>query len=199
MASLDLSDSAKIVGDVPEQVFALTNPGKLKDLKIARTGLTLKLPKTERNCTDGLQLYLPYLFRRAGNKTDAVKDVKCPMRQPVGSSIPRSIGLYTALTRLDLNWVELTGTLPKEVGSLTNLHTIHLQNNGRLTGTLPTQLGNLNKLQYLYFHHNVGMTGTLPSQLNRMSALILLELNDNKFLRGTLPSAWAGMSSLAKL
>jgi hypothetical protein len=197
LTKLDLRDSENIVGDVPEQVYALTEAGKLKDLVIAGTKLTLKTPTGTRSCADGLQLYLPHLYRNANNNMDAVTQVWCG-NEALGSSIPRSIGLYTALKALNLEVAGVTGTLPMEVGLLSNLELIHLEGNPELSGTLPAQWAKLDKLRRLVLNNNPGLKGTLPSQWNGMSALTRLELNDGDF-SGSLPSRWNGMSELTYL
>ena len=42
----------------------------------------------------------------------------------------------------------ITGEIPKELGNLSNLTNLDLENN-RLTGEIPSTLGNLKKLQFL--------------------------------------------------
>jgi hypothetical protein len=170
---LNLENNLGLVGTVPEAVYALTAPGKLNELVIAGTGLALEEPTTPRSCTDGLQLYLPHLYRSKANQIDQVTEVQCSS-EAVQSFIPRSIGLYTGLTRLNLQ-------------------------SARVTGTLPTEIGLLSNLQYLTLEDNAGLTGTLPTQWNRMSGLTYLDLGGNSGLSGPLPVAWEGMNSLATL
>ena len=59
------------------------------------------------------------------------------------------------------------------------------QNN--LTGTIPSELGNLSNLKRLDFRVN-NLTGTIPSELGDLGSLLLeLSLNRNQ-LTGTIPS-----------
>ena len=54
----------------------------------------------------------------------------------------------------------LTGTIPPELGNLTNLTNLSLNDN-RLTGEMPSELGNLEYLNWLSFGGNQ-LTGCVP-------------------------------------
>ena len=51
----------------------------------------------------------------------------------------------------------MSGTIPVELGALTNLQRLYLWGNG-LSGTIPAELGNLTSLQELYLNQN-GLSG----------------------------------------
>ena len=67
------------------------------------------------------------------------------------------IGTTTALY---LNGQGLTGSIPPEIGCLTNLTYLNLSVN-QLTGEIPPELGNLTNLTTLYIHINQ-LTGEIP-------------------------------------
>ena len=48
----------------------------------------------------------------------------------------------------------MTGDIPTELGNLSNLETLVLNEN-QLTGEIPTELGSLSNLQGLYLNENV--------------------------------------------
>ena len=63
----------------------------------------------------------------------------------------------------------LTGTIPAELGNLTNLVALDLAFHA-LTGTIPAELGNLaNSLQLLFLGDNQ-LTGCIPNALSRVSS-----------------------------
>ena len=65
----------------------------------------------------------------------------------------------------------LTGTIPPELGNLTNLTNLSLNDN-RLTGEMPSELGNLEYLNWLSFGGNQ-LTGCVPARLEgRLSQLM---------------------------
>ena len=57
----------------------------------------------------------------------------------------------------------ITGEIPTELGNLTNLTHLYLNDN-RLTGEIPTELGNLSALSVFWFCQNY-LTGALPAAL----------------------------------
>ena len=56
-------------------------------------------------------------------------------------SIPPEIGNLTNLTSLSLNYNQLTGSIPPEIGNLTNLTGLYLNNN-QLSGIIPDEICN---------------------------------------------------------
>ena len=83
------------------------------------------------------------------------------------------------VTWLEFRWSGngLRGTLPAELGNLTNLEFLELANNN-LTGPLPAILGNLTKLEYLDLYGN-SLTGPIPAELGNLTKLQRLNLHSN--------------------
>ncbi|MBC6473959.1 MAG: hypothetical protein GDA48_15075 [Hormoscilla sp. GM102CHS1] len=77
----------------------------------------------------------------------------------------------------------MSGTLPSELGSLSNLQILNLNANA-LSGALPSELGSLSNLQSLYLGGN-DLNGTLPPELGSLSNLQRLYLGGND-LNGTV-------------
>ena len=100
------------------------------------------------------------------------------------------------VTELNLGFNELSGTIPSELGNLSNLSTLDLGVN-RLSGTIPSELGNLSNLWSLVFWGNQ-LSGTIPSELGNLSSLTGLYLGGNQ-LSGTIPSELGNLSSLTGL
>ena len=73
--------------------------------------------------------------------------------QELTGSIPSEIGCLTNLTYLGLSENQLTGEIPSEIGNLTNLERLWLYNN-QLTGEIPSEIGNLTNLTNLWLHNN---------------------------------------------
>ena len=83
------------------------------------------------------------------------------------------------VTELDLRDNQLSGALPPELGSLTNLEELYLSNN-RLTGVLPAGLASLSGLTDLWFHRNQ-FGAEFPPGLAALPRLESVTIWENKF------------------
>ena len=84
----------------------------------------------------------------------------------------------------------LTGTLPSEIGRLTELTSLNLGNLGggpfnSLTGPIPPELGELKKLEVLWLDSNY-LSGSIPPELGGLESLQVLVLGGNR-LTGPIP------------
>jgi len=108
-------------------------------------------------------------------------------------SIPSEIGNLTNLTFLKLSSNELTGFIPLEICNLTNLTGLYLDRN-QLTGEIPSEIGNLTNLEYLYFFNNQ-LTGTIPPEIGNLTNLTNLSFSSNQ-LTGEIPSEIGNLINL---
>ena len=90
----------------------------------------------------------------------------------------------------------MTGEIPPELGRLSNLTDLYLDNN-QLTGEIPSELGGLSNLKFLYLYNN-RLTGEIPSELGGLSNLEVLDLDNNQ-LTGEIPPELGGLSNLRNL
>jgi Leucine-rich repeat (LRR) protein len=67
------------------------------------------------------------------------------------------------LVSLSLSLNTLNGTIPTELGRLTNVQELYFIYN-HLTGTVPSQLGNLSKLERLSLFR-MQLSGSMPSEI----------------------------------
>ena len=128
----------------------------------------------------------------AGN---TVTNIVLPQNNLTGT-IPSELGNLSNLKRLDFRLNNLTGTIPSELGKLDSLLDLYLSRN-ELTGTIPSELGDLGSLRTLVLSRNE-LTGTIPSELGNLSNLERLDFRLNN-LTGTIPSELGDLSSLLDL
>ncbi len=114
----------------------------------------------------------------------------------LSGSIPPELGNLSNLTRLDLDDNRLSGSVPSELGNLTNLETLSLWDN-ELRGEIPSELGKLNNLTQLYLYSNE-LSGSIPSELGNLTNLEKLYLSGNG-LRGAIPSELGNLANLTEL
>ncbi len=98
------------------------------------------------------------------------------------------------VVNLTLGSNQLSGTIPPELGNLTDLSYYLDLSNNRLTGTIPSQLGSLTNLQWLVLNSNQ-LSGTIPSELGNLSSLTWPGLDTNQ-LSGTIPTGLGNLTNL---
>lgn len=99
-----------------------------------------------------------------------------------------------SIDRLEFEGNGLAGTLPSELGHLSELKYLYLEQ-GAIGGTIPTELGRLSKLLVLDLDYNYLTGEAIPSSLYNMWSLAQLDLNDN-LLTGTINSAIGDFKNL---
>jgi len=107
----------------------------------------------------------------------------------LAGTIPSELGLLSDHMRLlFFNSNELTGSLPTELGNLKALEKINLQYN-QLSGSLPTEIGELKALTIAAMGNNQ-LTGSIPTETGLWGSMQTIGFENNKFT-GTLPSEWS--------
>ena len=96
----------------------------------------------------------------------------------LAGTIPPELGDLTSLRSLGLDDNELTGHIPASIGRLANLVTLGLSRN-ELSGPIPAELGNLTRLHSLGLSDNK-LSGQIPSELGNLAYLdrIFLSVNE---------------------
>ncbi|KAL7150212.1 hypothetical protein ABFS83_05G095500 [Erythranthe nasuta] len=98
--------------------------------------------------------------------------------------------LYGVLFKKKRNGI--TGEIPQEVGNLTSLTMLNLENN-HLTGEIPASLGSLKRLSFLILNEN-NLSGSIPESLSSLSNLSEIQLANNR-LSGEIPPQLFPISS----
>uniref|UniRef100_A0ACD5ZCW4 Uncharacterized protein n=1 Tax=Avena sativa TaxID=4498 RepID=A0ACD5ZCW4_AVESA len=100
-------------------------------------------------------------------------------------SIPRNIGSLSNIRVISLLANNLTGTIPPTFSNMTCLESIELGDN-HLEGSIPEELGQLPNMMQVILYGN-RLSGRIPATLFNLSQLFYLELSMNMF-SGTVPS-----------
>lgn len=109
----------------------------------------------------------------------------------LNGTIPAELGLLSnSLNTIDLvpigeGGASIIGTIPSEIGLLSRLELLSLRGN-RMQGPIPTEIGNLFELTALNLNGNM-FAGQLPSEIGLLTKLNLIDLGGNLIV-GTLPS-----------
>jgi hypothetical protein len=114
----------------------------------------------------------------------------------LAGSIPPELGHLSNLTYLSLRENQLSGSLPAALGELGSLTHLDLTLNG-LTGGIPAALADAGSLRFMSLDNNQ-LTGPIPRELGSLAALEGLYLSEND-LSGQIPPELGGLSSLTAL
>ncbi|ONK64073.1 uncharacterized protein A4U43_C07F21810 [Asparagus officinalis] len=96
------------------------------------------------------------------------------------------LGSLSSLQELILDNNYLLGTIPKQIGELKNLTVLDLSVN-RFSGPIPPEVGNLTNIRKINLQSN-GLTGNLPPELGKLMSLVELRLDRNR-LHGPVPGS----------
>ena len=100
------------------------------------------------------------------------------------------------VTELDLGSNQLSGEIPAQLGSLSDLEILNLWEN-MLSGELPAALGNLGELTHLRLWSNQ-LTGEIPPELANLANLEQFAVGGNRLI-GNIPEELGNLSNLREL
>jgi len=111
-------------------------------------------------------------------------------------SIPPELGSLSNCWDFRLANNQLTGSIPSELGDLSNLWTLDLERN-LLTGNIPPELGNLSNLEWFQLFDNQ-LTGSIPPELGNLNDVWRLDLAANQ-LTGAIPPELGNLNNINSL
>lgn len=114
----------------------------------------------------------------------------------LSGSLPPELGNLSDLRVLQLIGNTLSGSLPPELGKLVNLSCLELSST-QISGLIPPELGNLINLQNL-MAFGTQLSGPIPSELGNLTSLSWLVLTENQ-LSGPIPSELGNLTNLSVL
>jgi hypothetical protein len=114
----------------------------------------------------------------------------------LNGDLPPELGNLANLQTLTLGFNQLSGTIPPELGNLANLKSLVLYGS-YLSGSIPPELGNLANLQYLCLESN-WLSGSIPQELGNLANLKGLHFHNNQ-LSGSIPPELGKLANLQGL
>ncbi|CAB9514581.1 receptor-like protein kinase [Seminavis robusta] len=113
-----------------------------------------------------------------------------------GNLVGEQISKLTSLEILEVSNTNFQGSIPTEIGILTNLVDLSLAVE-QLTGVIPTEIGRLTNLKYIS-SHRTNLEGPLPSEIGLLSNMLAINLGSNR-MTSTIPSEILSLKKLMVL
>ena len=152
-------------------------------------------PDTWIDRSGWLQTLVSEWFGIRLNSSGRVTDIELEYNNLSGS-LPSELGQLAALESLSLRFNSLTGGIPPEMGQLAELIKLHLGRNN-LSGRIRPELGSLAKLEELFLPGN-DFSGPIPPELGQLENLRWLFLGFNS-LSGSIPVELRNLGELERL
>ncbi|CAL5395123.1 unnamed protein product [Camellia sinensis] len=206
LRGLSLAEN-KLTGIIPESI---SNASKLTLLDLNSNAFTGSIPKTlgnlqllkilnfvNNNLTSGSSASSPemsFLTSLANCKHLKYLFIN---QNPLDGILPTTIGNFSAsLENIQADYCGIRGNIPSEIGNVSNLAFLSLQQNG-LTGFIPSTIKALGKLQILHLSNNK-LQGAIPDEICQLKNMGDLRLNQNE-LFGLIPECLGNITSLRYL
>jgi len=124
-------------------------------------------------------------------------DMNGPM-DPCGIQwIGVSCSAQSSITSLHLDNFGIVGHLPSALGDLVHLQYLNLSGNPQLRGSIPQEMGHLTNLVKIDLSH-CNLSGTIPLHLHTLTSLELMDLSQNS-LSGRVPDFLVSLPKLTHL
>ncbi|CAL5066254.1 unnamed protein product [Urochloa decumbens] len=200
LVSLDtlVISNTSMSGVIPESIGKLEN---LVDLKLYSSVFSGLIPSSVGNLTKLTNL-LAYDNNLEGPIPESLGNLKnlyalnLSKNYYLNGSIPKAILKPSLSYYLDLSYNSLSGPLPSDVGTMTNLNHLILSGN-QLSGQIPISIGNCIVLEGLLLDKN-SFEGSIPLSMGNLKGLRYLNLTMNN-LSGTIPDAIGSARALQQL
>lgn len=140
--------------------------------------------------------YLVFVFEQLLIQPWTLYDFVFQANNTLTGSLPSEIGLLTNLSMLRLKDNNLTSTIPTKIGLLTSLEELFVESND-FTGSIPSEIGLLTNLVDLAVDEN-NLVGSIPSEIGLLTSLTMLTVGSNR-LTGSIPSEIGLLTNLTIL
>jgi len=173
-------------GDMDVYFCKATSP-IITDLEILRNSIEIKGPVSQADKDALIAIYNATNGVNWNNNTNWLSN----------ESVSTWHGVTVAgnkVTKLDFYDNNLTGTLPPEIGDLTDLQYLSFFIGNSINGTLPPEVGNLTELRVLSFEYN-NFTGEIPASYANLTKLRGFWFNNNQ-LSENVPDFLSTLNSL---
>lgn len=116
----------------------------------------------------------------------------------VTGSLSSKISQWTELKQLYIDQnPDLTGTLPKEIGTLTKLENLNISQTG-ISGAIPSELSGCVSMKN-FMAYKTGLSGEVPDIWDKLPVLGVIQLYSNPGLTGPIPASIGNCGSITSI
>ncbi|KAK1355793.1 putative leucine-rich repeat receptor-like protein kinase [Heracleum sosnowskyi] len=130
------------------------------------------------------------------NSAGSVSEIIISGRVISGTLAHFNFSSFPNLTSLDMSGINLSDSIPVDIGNATQLQHLSLFANN-LNGNIPSSIGLLTELQTLQLDHN-NLNSSIPPELGLCTKLNILDLGGNS-LTGPLPFSFSNLTQISDL
>jgi len=149
------------------------------------------------NCTPEAQREALIAFYKATDGPNWSRNDNWMTNAPISEWIGVGVNRAGNVASLTLGYNGVRGTIPPEIGELSDLRVLSLNGNWGLTGPLPAELFDLFGLRELHLYR-VGLAGPLPPEIGRLTELRELMVRYSG-LAGPIPAELGQLVKLQQL
>lgn len=170
-------------------LYSLFNISRLYDLPLGGNNFEGNIPPTLGNCKSLRKLNVS-ANKLTGNLPSEIfsssfsPQVLDLSNNLLAGSLPLEMGKLTDVYVLNISYNRFTGAIPKTIGGCSSLEYLQLQGNF-FCGSIPSSLGLLKGMLHLDLSQN-NLTGQIPKELESLTVLNYLNLSFNE-LQGEIP------------
>ncbi|KAL7193770.1 hypothetical protein ACSBR2_025402 [Camellia fascicularis] len=162
-------------GPMPPAIF---NKSSMVGIGLSSNAFSGNLPKNNGIFLSNLEILLLANNQLTGNFPSSLCNSSKLARLMLGGSLDPNIRPSKVLEILDLSWNQISGSIPRVVGSFQSLTSLNLSRNS-FSGPIPNTIGNLITLDYLDLSYN-NLSGQISKSLEALSHIQYMNFSCNK-------------------
>lgn len=179
---LDLNTNA-LTGPIPQELFKQSGKITLNFIS-GRTYVYIKNDGSKECHGAGNLLEFAGISQQKLNRISTRNP--CNFTRVYGGKLNPTFNRNGSMIFLDLSHNMLSGSIPKEIGGVSNLYVLNLGYNN-ISGNIPEELGKVKNLNILDLSNN-RLQGQIPPSLTGLSMLTEFDLSNN-YLTGMIPES----------